>query len=109
MNKTTASYYFQRFHQLIYDHSAYLELLEDEMEVDKNYFDGKCKGKRGRGASDNAPVIDLIVLNADFKENRIRLTLKMQREPFFQVTQRQLQKRSQGKDTNNQPTQIVIS
>lgn len=27
VNKTTASYYFQRLRQLIYDHSEHLELL----------------------------------------------------------------------------------
>ncbi len=84
-----ASYYFQRFHQLIYDHNAYLELLEDEVEVDKNNFDGKCKGKRGRGASDNVPVIDLLKRNGkvfsviilDAKTNTLMPIIRQQVKP----------------------------
>lgn len=45
VNKTTASYYFQRLRQLIYEHSEHLELLEGEVEVDESYFGGKRKGK----------------------------------------------------------------
>ena len=35
INKTTASYYFQRLRQLIYDNSDHLELLEGEVEAVK--------------------------------------------------------------------------
>ena len=51
INKTTASYYFQRLRQLIYDKSEHLELLEGEIEADENYFGGRRKGKRGCGAA----------------------------------------------------------
>ena len=51
VNKTTASYYFQRLRQLIYDYSEHLVLLKGEVEADKSYFGGKRKGKRGRGCT----------------------------------------------------------
>ncbi len=60
VNKTTASYYFQRLHQLIYQHSEHLELLEGEVEADESYFGGKRKGKRGRGAAGKVPVFGLL-------------------------------------------------
>ena len=63
MNKTTASYYFQRLRQLIYDHSEHLELLEGEVEVDESYFGGRRKGKRGRGAAGKVPVFGLLKRN----------------------------------------------
>ena len=63
VNKTTASYYFQRLRQLIYDHSEHLELLEGEVEVDESYFGGRRKGKRGRGAAGKVPVFGLLKRN----------------------------------------------
>lgn len=39
--RTTASYYFHRLRQLIYEHSEHLELLEGEIEADESYFDGR--------------------------------------------------------------------
>jgi len=60
VNKTTASYYFQRLRQLIYDHSEHLELLEGEIEADESYFGGRRKGKRGRGAAGKVPVFGLL-------------------------------------------------
>jgi len=60
VNKTTASYYFQRLRQLIYKHSEHLELLEGEVEADESYFGGKRKGKRGRGAVGKVPVFGLL-------------------------------------------------
>jgi len=60
VNKTTASYYFQRLRQLIYDHSEHLELLEGEIEADESYFGGRRKGKRGRGATGKVPVFGLL-------------------------------------------------
>lgn len=63
VNKTTASYHFQRLRQLIYDHSEHLELLEGEMEVDESYFGGRRKGKRGRGAAGKGPVLGLLKRN----------------------------------------------
>ena len=60
VNKTTASYYFQRLRQLIYEHSEHLELLEGEVEADESYFGGHRKGKRGRGALGKVPVFGLL-------------------------------------------------
>ncbi len=60
VNKTTASYYFQRLRQLIYQHSEHLELLEGEVEADESYFGGKRKGKRGRRAAGKVPVFGLL-------------------------------------------------
>jgi len=60
VNKSTASYYFQRLRQLIYNHSEHLELLEGEVEADESYFGGVRKGKRGRGAAGKVPVFGLL-------------------------------------------------
>ena len=60
VNKTTASYYFQRLRQLIYINSEHLELLTGEVEADESYFGGKRKGKRGRGAAGKVPVFGLL-------------------------------------------------
>ena len=60
VNKTTASYYFQRLRQLIYEHSEHLELLAGEIEADESYFGGRRKGKRGRGALGKVPVFGLL-------------------------------------------------
>ena len=48
INKTTASYYFQRLRQLIYDISDHLELLEGEIEADESYF-GRNRGQEEIG------------------------------------------------------------
>lgn len=56
INKTSASYYFHRLRQLIYDNSEHLKLLEGEIEADESYFGGSRKGKRGRGAAGKVPV-----------------------------------------------------
>ncbi len=74
---------------MIYDHSAYLELLEDEVEFHESYFDGKCSGKHGRGASDNVPVIDLLKRNGkvfsviilDAKTSTLMLIIRQQVKP----------------------------
>ena len=63
VNKTTASYYFQRLRQIIYDKSEYLELLDGETEVDESYFGGRRKGKRGRDAAGKVPVFGLLKRN----------------------------------------------
>jgi len=63
VNKSTASYYFQRLRQLIYDNSEHLELLEGEVEADESYFGGTRKGKRGRGAGGKTPVFGLLKRN----------------------------------------------
>ncbi len=63
VNKKTATYYFQRLRQLIFDNSQHLELLEGEVEVDESYFGGRRKGKRGRGAAGKVPVFGLLKRN----------------------------------------------
>jgi len=51
VKKTTASYYFLRLRQLIYDASEHLEIFSGEIEADVSYFGGTCTGKRGQGAA----------------------------------------------------------
>ena len=63
VNKTTASFYFQRLRQLIYNKSEHHELLEGEVEADESYFGGRRKGKRGRGAAGKVPVFGLLKRN----------------------------------------------
>ena len=63
VNKSTASYYFQRLRQIIYDHSEHLALLDGEVEADESYFGGRRKGKRGRGAGGKVPVFGLLKRN----------------------------------------------
>jgi transposase len=63
VNKTTASFYFQRLRQLIYSKSEHHELLEGEVEADESYFGGRRKGKRGRGAAGKVPVFGLLKRN----------------------------------------------
>lgn len=60
VSKTTASYYFTRLRQLIFDHSEYLGMLDGEIEVDESYFGGRRKGKRGRGAGGKDLVFGLL-------------------------------------------------
>ena len=52
VNKTTASYYFLRLRELIfeYEKGKEEEVFNGEIEVDESYFGSKRKGKRGRGA-----------------------------------------------------------
>ena len=50
VNKNTAAYYFHRLRLLIYQNSPYLEMFDGEGEVDKSYFGGQRKGKRGLAA-----------------------------------------------------------
>ncbi len=63
VNKTTASYYFQRLRQLIYNNSEHHELLEVEVEADESYFGGQRKRKRGCGAAGKVPVFGLLKRN----------------------------------------------
>lgn len=63
VNKTTASYYFLRLRQLIYDNSEHLEMFSGEVEADESYFGGTRKGKRGRGAAGKIPVFGLLKRN----------------------------------------------
>jgi len=63
VNKTTASYYFLRLRQLIYDSSEHLEMFSGEVEADESYFGGTRKGKRGRGSAGKIPVFGLLKRN----------------------------------------------
>jgi len=60
VNKTTASYYFLRLRQLIYEYSDEAGFFEGEVEIDESYFGGQRKGKRGRGAAGKVPVFGLL-------------------------------------------------
>ena len=63
VNKTTASYYFLRLRQIIYDNSQAHDVFSGEIEVDERYFGGIRKGKRGRGATGKVPVFGLLKRN----------------------------------------------
>ncbi len=63
VNKSTASYYFHRLRQLIYEGAEDVGLLTGEIEVDESYFGGQRKGKRGRGAGGKVPVFGLLKRN----------------------------------------------
>ena len=43
VNKTGASYYFQRLRQLIYEHSQHLEIFAGEVKVNESYFGKRSK------------------------------------------------------------------
>ena len=60
VNKSTAAFYFQRLRQIIAQESDNAAPLFGEIEVDKSYFGGHCKGKRGRGAAGKVPVFGLL-------------------------------------------------
>jgi transposase len=89
VNKTAASYYFQRLRQIIYDNSEHLELLGGEVEVDESYFGGRRKGKRGRGAAGKVPVFGLLkrngkvftVIAPDAKANTLMPIIRQQVKP----------------------------
>ena len=62
VNKSTASYYFQRLREIIAYHieQESHEAFDGEIEVDESYFGGTRKGKRGRGAAGKIPVFRLL-------------------------------------------------
>lgn len=60
VNKTTASYYFHRLRELIYDHVEENTPFSGEVELDESYFGGKRKGQRGRGAAGKVPVFGIL-------------------------------------------------
>jgi transposase len=60
VNKTTATYYFHRLRQLIYQATEDAAPLSGEVEVDESYFGGRRKGLRGRGAAGKVPVFGLL-------------------------------------------------
>ena len=45
VNKNTASYYFHRLHEVIYQATEEEAPFPDEIEVDESYFGGVRKGK----------------------------------------------------------------
>ncbi len=63
VNKSTASYYFHRLRQLIFEQTDNIGLLAGEIEVDGSYFGGRRKGKRGRGAAGKVPIFGLLKHN----------------------------------------------
>lgn len=60
VNKNTASYFYQRLRELIYQAMEDATPFSGEVEVDESYFGGKRKGKRGRGAAGKVPVFGLL-------------------------------------------------
>ena len=60
VNKSTASYYFHRLRELIYNAVENDTPFSGEIEVDESYFGGRRKGKRGRGAAGKIPVFGLL-------------------------------------------------
>ena len=60
VNKSTASYYYHRLRELIFNAVEDETAFSGEIEVDESYFGGKRKGKRGRGAAGKIPVFGLL-------------------------------------------------
>ena len=62
VKRKTAAYYFERLRAVIaYHPERDREMVAgDEIEVDEFYFGGCRKGKRGRGATGQAPVFGLL-------------------------------------------------
>ena len=60
VNKSTASYYYHRLRELIFNAVEDETPFSGEIEVDESYFGGKRKGKRGRGAAGKIPVFGLL-------------------------------------------------
>ncbi len=52
INRCTATLYYRKIREIIYDHlkQEAEEYFEGEVELDESYFGGRRKGKRGRGA-----------------------------------------------------------
>ena len=62
VNRKTAAFYFLRLREIIaYELEAESEaMFGGEIEVDKSYFGGRRKGKRGRRAAGKIPVFGLL-------------------------------------------------
>jgi len=75
VNKSTASYYFQRLRQLVCSHSQHYEVVAGEIKIDENYFGYRCdrcdycdycdycespKEKQGHGTGDKLTVFVLL-------------------------------------------------
>jgi len=57
VNKSTAAFYFHRLREIIALESEDASPLFGEIEVDENYFGGRRKSKRGRGAGARFPCL----------------------------------------------------
>lgn len=54
VNRNTAILFFHKLREVIAARlAAETPFLEGEVKVDENYFGGRCKGSRGRGAPSN--------------------------------------------------------
>ncbi|NYF79836.1 transposase-like protein [Granulicella arctica] len=60
VNKSSAAFYFQRQREIIAQESEDAPPIFGEIEVDKSYFEGHRKGKRGCGATGKVLVFGLI-------------------------------------------------
>jgi len=62
VNRHTATLFFHKLREAIFDHLAAEapELVSGEVELDESYFGGHRKGKRGRGAGGKVPVFGLL-------------------------------------------------
>jgi transposase len=62
VNRHTATLFFHKLRQTIFDHLAAEapDLVSGEVELDESYFGGHRKGKRGRGAGGKVPVFGLL-------------------------------------------------
>lgn len=60
VNHKTAAYYFHRLREIIYRATKDETPFAGEVEVDESYFDGRRKGRRGRGAAGKVPVCGLL-------------------------------------------------
>ena len=60
VNKNTAALFFHRLRQIIVVRIEDASPLQGEIEVDKSYFGGVRKGKRGRGAAGKVPVFGIL-------------------------------------------------
>ena len=60
VNKSTASNYFYRLRDIIYQVTEDETPFAGEVEVDESYLGGRGKGRRGRGAAGKVPVVGLL-------------------------------------------------
>ena len=62
VHRNSAAFYFHRLREVIaYELEAESEaMFGGEIEVDESYFEGRQKGKRGRGAAGKIPVFGLL-------------------------------------------------
>ncbi len=72
VNRNIAIYYYHRLHLLIFAYHKQFEakLFDGKIEVDKSYFGGIRKGKRGQGSTGKIPVFGLL-------ENREKVYTKV--------------------------------